>query len=283
MKTVSLQNLKDFPVNVKYFRAVHIKPNLDVNDYHYTDTPYGHFLYAIKGYANYIYKGQCHEIYPNSLTYIPTGADPYLNTDSEFEYTKIFFTIIENPCMEEVILSDSILPIFNDTPGNIQNIISEIVLCYSSTPKYFIKQYSLFYTLLDNIISTYLGSNINSGSSHSISPAIQFIKNNFRYEFTTKELADMCNLSEPYFRKLFKETMHSTPTDYKNYIRINRACHYLIIGPTTISKISSQVGYKNLQYFYKVFKSFIGISPTEYRKRASTYKRHTPQKRPRDV
>lgn len=273
MKVIPLKELKYLPANVKYFRAVHIKPNLEVNDFHYPNTPYGHFLYAMKGYANYILGGQLYEIYPNSLTYIPTGTDPYLNTDSDFEYVKIFFTITENPSMEEVILSDSILPVFNDTPGNIQNIISEIVLCYSSTPKCFIRQYSLFYTLLDNIISTHLSSNAASGSSHSISPAVQFIKNNFRYEFTTKELADMCNLSEPYFRKLFKETMHSNPTDYKNYIRINRACHYLVTGTATITKISGYVGYNNLQYFYKTFKSIVGVSPTEYRKRASSYKR----------
>ncbi len=275
MKVVSLQEIKYFPVIIKYFRAVHIKPNLEVNDFHYPGTPYGHFLYAIKGYANYIYDGQIYEIYPDSLFYIPTGIDPFFNTDEEFEYIKIFFTMNENPSDEEIILSDAPMSIFNSTPANILNIITEMVLCFSSTPKHFIRQYSLFYSLLDGIISTQISITDSTGSSLPITPAIQFIKNNFRYDYATKELADMCNLSEPYFRKLFKETMHSTPTEYKNYIRINRACHYLVIGSTTVSKISEQVGFKSFQYFYKTFKSIIGVSPTEYRTRASAYRKTT--------
>ena len=48
--------------------------------------------------------------------------------------------------------------------------------------------------------------------------------------------------------------------------RINVAAEYLRHTNASIEQISLKVGYENPSYFYKIFRKFLGISPSEYRK-----------------
>lgn len=271
MKIINLQNLKQTPINIQDIFVIKVKPKKEVDDYYYPSTPVGYFIYSIRGYANYIFNGHITEILPNSLTYVPTGIDPYFNEDMNFEYIKIYFRMTDQNSNEEIVLTDTVQLLFNSTPLNIHQEISELLFRYSIDSSSYLRINSMFYSLLDNICYAYTKPNDDILKSLPIAPAIRYIRDNYQYEFTTKELADMCQLSEPYFRKLFKDIIHSNPTDYKNYLRINRACQELSISSRPIKRTAEIVGFNSMQYFYKTFKSIVGISPTEYRKRIAHY------------
>lgn len=271
MKIVNLQNLKLTPINIQDIFVIKVKPKKEVDDYYYPATPVGYFIYSIRGYANYIFNGNITEILPNSLTYVPTGIDPYFNEDADFEYIKIYLNITDPITNETIVLSDNVQVLFNSAPLSIHQQISEVLFNYSIDSQSYLKLYSMIYSFLDNVCYAYTKPNDGIINSLSIAPAIRYIRDNYQYEFTTKDLADMCELSEPYFRKLFKEIIHSNPTDYKNYLRINRACQELITSSRSIKRTADIVGFNSIQYFYKTFKSIVGISPTEYRKQIAHY------------
>ncbi len=63
----------------------------------------------------------------------------------------------------------------------------------------------------------------NSTITSMLSNAIAYMQANYTSNFTTKDLADMFNLSEPYFRSLFKKQMNITPTEYKKLFK-NQTC-----------------------------------------------------------
>ena len=272
MEIISIDQIKNTPIIVEYLECVKVNPQLEVADYFYPTTPYGHFLYSIKGHAEYIYKQTVTTIVPGSLTYIPTEANPHFREDSDFEYIKIYFKIASQETSEEIILSDKVVKLLDKVPKNIKNEIFS--LCYASSNKSIslFKLYSIFFSIFDEIQNERIETKENKPLFIQISPALLHIQNNYQYHFTTKELADMCNLSESYFRKQFREVIHSSPTEYRNYLRINYVCKELIKNERSVSYLCSLVGFENATHFYRTFKALVGTTPSEYRKRFSQFK-----------
>ena len=112
--------------------------------------------------------------------------------------------------------------------------------------------------------------NLNQVASYShyskVHAAITFIQDNLTSNLSNSELAALCNLSEPYFRKCFKLATGLSPVEYKNYIRIKRACECLKNGDESIDRVATVAGFINVGYFCETFKKIMGVTPSYYRK-----------------
>jgi len=95
--------------------------------------------------------------------------------------------------------------------------------------------------------------------------AKEYIAENFSKELSLEEVAEHVQLSPFYFSKLFHEQCGVTFIDYLTGARIERARELLSDPKQTIKEIGIQVGYRDPNYFSRVFKKTIGFSPTEYR------------------
>lgn len=73
--------------------------------------------------------------------------------------------------------------------------------------------------------------------------------------------ADLCNLSEPYFRKLFCEYMGMSPIDYRNDIRLTNARNKLQSGEYNVSEAAYESGFTNLSFFIRLYKKKYGHTP----------------------
>lgn len=93
----------------------------------------------------------------------------------------------------------------------------------------------------------------------------QHVVNNFGEKLTNDGLSLLVNLHPVYMGKLFHKTMGYTVKDYINRIRINKACDLLSSDEYTVTKTALLCGYEDLYYFSKVFKKYMGISPSEWR------------------
>ena len=80
------------------------------------------------------------------------------------------------------------------------------------------------------------------------------------------EMAALCHLSEPYFRKLFRHSMGAGPAAYRKRLRLERALAYLEFGEVSVGEISEMLGYASVSHFIKEFGQGFGISPLRYRK-----------------
>ena len=80
-----------------------------------------------------------------------------------------------------------------------------------------------------------------------------------------KKLASEVNLSEGYISAAFKKEMGMSIMKYAKKIRIDRAKVLLVTTNTSILEISITLGFHDQSHFHKVFKSFTGVSPSEYR------------------
>ena len=109
---------------------------------------------------------------------------------------------------------------------------------------------------------------VYGGKRDMLAEAIRFIEKNAGEEMTIDSLASMAYLSPGYFRKIFKEVTGLTPIEYINNIRISRACKLLAGGNVTISRTAEIVGINDLNYFSRLFKSLVGCSPSEFKRKS---------------
>ncbi|MDT2237564.1 helix-turn-helix domain-containing protein [Paenibacillus larvae] len=57
-----------------------------------------------------------------------------------------------------------------------------------------------------------------------------------------------------------------TFSEYVNTFRIEKAKHLLLQTELKTNEIAARVGYTDPTYFYRIFKKYVGVSPTELRK-----------------
>lgn len=68
-----------------------------------------------------------------------------------------------------------------------------------------------------------------------------------------------------YFSRLFKQSTGLSPHRYVLEQRIRRAQQVLRTSDMTIFEASVRTGFADQGHFTKVFRRFVGVSPTEYR------------------
>lgn len=97
---------------------------------------------------------------------------------------------------------------------------------------------------------------------------INYMELHYMENIMAKDLAKCCELSETHMRRIFLEHTNTTPLEYLNLVRINKACELLMKGNCSVESVSEQVGYTVLSTFMRNFKKITGLSPNSWRKKA---------------
>ncbi|WP_163539807.1 AraC family transcriptional regulator [Gracilibacillus sp. YIM 98692] len=99
----------------------------------------------------------------------------------------------------------------------------------------------------------------------AIAKTLSFIKENYQKDVGLEDIVSVSGLSKYHFTRLFHKTMKETPMQYLTKIRMHHALELLQHRALTIEEVALAVGYSNGNYFSKVFKSLLDISPSQYR------------------
>ena len=127
--------------------------------------------------------------------------------------------------------------------------------------------YKLMTYLLRNYQRNYEPSSVaNEIMAKRINEIIEYISLHYADTLTSAELSKKWFLSESYFCRFFKKATGQPPTEYINRIRVDKAAVLLKKTNESITKISSKVGFDDVNYFSRTFKKFMNISPSEYKK-----------------
>lgn len=108
--------------------------------------------------------------------------------------------------------------------------------------------------------------NFSSIDEKSLYPIITYLNDNFK-DITLNNLANKFGYNKNYLgNKIAKETNH-TFKELLQMRRLNIACNLLQNTNLSIEQISEYVGYDNHSSLFRLFKSYLKITPTEYRRR----------------
>ena len=114
--------------------------------------------------------------------------------------------------------------------------------------------------------------NINTKKEEQASGMIEkakaYINENYHRDISLEEVSRSVDISSYYFSKLFKEETGENFIEYLTAIRIEKAKELLHHRENSIKNISIETGYSDPNYFSRIFKKQVGITPTEYRERA---------------
>ena len=101
--------------------------------------------------------------------------------------------------------------------------------------------------------------------NHWIKVAIEYIGKNYMNQIALSDIARETRLSESHLSSLFKAETGINFLQYLNEVRINAAIRLLSSSSMNVSEIARSTGFPNPGYFTKIFRRFMGKTPTEYR------------------
>lgn len=92
-----------------------------------------------------------------------------------------------------------------------------------------------------------------------------FIAQHYKEDISLQDVAGSMNYSDAYFCKIFKQCFNKSFLVYLTEYRVEKAKVLLADMSINIKDVSAEVGYRDSNYFARVFKRSEGITPTEYR------------------
>ena len=109
------------------------------------------------------------------------------------------------------------------------------------------------------------GSYVPGSRVARIRPGIEMMNRDFaNSELTVSRLADLCGMSEVYFRKLFQSVTGRTPKEYLIQKRIEYARSLLEAGSFSVAEVARLCGYSEPCHFSRVFSARVGVPPNRY-------------------
>ncbi|BBF45279.1 two-component response regulator yesN [Lachnospiraceae bacterium KM106-2] len=106
----------------------------------------------------------------------------------------------------------------------------------------------------------------NQSSDSVLNDILYYIEHNYNENLKLETLAPLFGYNSSYLGKFFSKKMGKNFNAYLDELRINHSKELLKNKDLKVYMISEMVGYKNVDYFHKKFKKYVGISPAEYRK-----------------
>ena len=119
----------------------------------------------------------------------------------------------------------------------------------------------LYYLVYDS-----LQERIHAHGISQIQPALSHIERFYNTDVRVDELARLVGVTQPHFRRLFKEAVGHSPKDYILHLRILRAKDYVKSELYSLSEIAERLGFSSVSHFSRAFKNRTGQSPMEYRR-----------------
>lgn len=98
-----------------------------------------------------------------------------------------------------------------------------------------------------------------------------YLTENMRRPFSAELISREFYLSYKHLAAVFKKEKGMTMQQYHTTLRMNEACRLLRSTLLPVGEIASQLGYQDMLYFSRCFRSFNGSSPTEYRRLPPMY------------
>ena len=100
-----------------------------------------------------------------------------------------------------------------------------------------------------------------------VSRAIKYINEHYSEKLTLQQLADYLFISTWHLCRVLKKETNMNFVEILNNIRVEHAKQLLKAKNLKVYEICEKVGYSDIAYFSRVFRSVTGISPKQYREK----------------
>ena len=126
------------------------------------------------------------------------------------------------------------------------------------------------------VASALYSSDVGSEGKAAVDAGLTYVLENLSGHIRMSEAARLAFMSEPSFSKYFRKASGMTFSDMVKRLRIANACRLLDQTDSSVSAISSAVGYRNLANFNRQFRAETGLTPSRFRAMDAAMRPATP-------
>lgn len=223
---------------------------------HIPGRPHNGFIFCLEGEVNFIYNGKSYKCDNSHVLLAPKDSvyDLHVDRDTliyiiDFELDAGFF---HEMYLFEIKGSDTFYKSF---------LKMERRYIYHLESKELIALSELY-----DITARINGYGYHDEKYRVIEKSEVYLKENAFKDFEMAKAASASNISEVYFRKLFKEKYGISPSEYVAELRISKAKDLLLNEDKNVSEIAQECGFASLYSFSRAFKDNVGMSPNKFRR-----------------
>ena len=230
-------------------------------------------LYMNEGECEFICNGKAFHVKEGDLVVVNSTEVHSFTANGMIEYYSI---LLYPEFFADIKPIDKLICNHISGDGSIEHFFTDLHLEYTN------KQIGadmatkgILYTLLTYLYRYYpyevegaRGGPMTAEVLERLERVITYISEHYAEKITTATLAEMCYISEAHFCRFFKNAVGKTVIKYINEYRVEKATVLLANTGGSVAEIAAEVGFEDPNYFSRVFRSVMGISPAEYRQSA---------------
>lgn len=212
--------------------------------------------YRISGSTVFLSKEEQHIAETGSISYVPAWVD-YERHSTEEEIIIIHFNSYPENSKKIEILNPEDAERFSEYFTRLAKEWEEHTLGYKN------RCMSIFYKLLEEL-QLNENTKVFNKKEQIIKKSISYMNSNYdNSEISLAQIAGQSNISEVYFRKLYKELYGISPMEAIINMRIRKAKDLLVSGYFSVMEVSEKSGFRSVKYFSTLFKNKTGASPSD--------------------
>lgn len=105
----------------------------------------------------------------------------------------------------------------------------------------------------------------SKGNMLPLAETLIYIECHYHADIDLHTLASRTGLSVSTFLRLFRKSFDQSPIEYINRFRISKACGLLYNSSLSLTQIAFEVGFSDSNYFSRVFRKVMSMSPREFK------------------
>lgn len=160
--------------------------------------------------------------------------------------------------------------IFNsENNRKIPNIIKELLCEYLDKSFYYNEIIDCYMILLFTELLMVFQYDVNQSHSNgnaTVIDILQYLEDNYM-TCTLVSTANHFNFHPNYLSSLIKKSTNKSFKQLTQAQKMSRSSILITNSTMTIYEIANEVGYQNLNFFYKKFKAYFGVTPNQFREK----------------
>ena len=182
-------------------------------------------------------------------------ADYLYNVQNDISEVKLFVTDLYLRIKEKINLVYNSISIPFPTNSSVIDFIEK---------KYYLYEIIQFLSEQFEMIMNATG---NPSRNSVLDDILYYIDHNYQANIKLESIAPLFGYNSAYLGKIFNKTVGESFNSYVDHMRIEHSKELLLQNNLKVYEIAERVGYRNVDYFHKKFRKYVGESPAEFRKK----------------
>lgn len=212
----------------------------------------------LSGYTTYESNGVTHVSDANHIVFLPKGSSYTVNFRELGECFRLEFDSNQEG-------TDIISIRIHHAATFLNSMLRMENLWLFKKPGYLPRCMSTLYSMLAQMDELTNSAYSPSSKAQLIGEALSHLEANYAdADLAIGDMAQAAGISEVYFRRLFGEVYHTSPSRYLRNVRIEKAKDLLTGDFSSIDEIARSVGFASIYHFSKSFRQLTGQTPSAY-------------------